>query len=196
MLAGANTFQGNITLTNGNLALTAIINASNVPITSPLGNAANQLIINPGVSSIRFVYDEAWDPTSAIPVPNPNVINQNATLIPWSAAIAFMGIFTGVISGMGGITMQNYLSAAATPLISIQNAATFTGPLIDKLFTGGLSVSGTIASSNVTTGGTLTTTDIRLYPRANCSRTTRPPTLSIDFLPRGRSFSPIAVRSS
>ena len=164
ILGGPNSFVGNVTLNSGNLGLAS---------SSAIGDPGNQLIINPGANSLRFVAPATA--TAPITIANPVVLNGTMLI---SSADGGGANFTGGISGPGGITVNNLLtisqgffnlSGVQTPNINIQSAATFGGPLIVKPMAGGFGTGGSnlvAISSNATTGtdGSLTTTDIRLYP--------------------------------
>jgi autotransporter-associated beta strand protein len=172
LLSGVNTFTGNITLTNGNLALSNNgATVAGTPIT-PLGAATNQLIINPGINSLRFVANGGNNISTAQNlILNPVVLNSTMNYIANDSA---PGAFGGVISGTGGITLQAYFSyfpgIQFSPILSLQNANTFTGPLIVRPFIGGagtganqnVAISSTTASGGL--NGSIATTDLRLYP--------------------------------
>jgi autotransporter-associated beta strand protein len=158
ILAGNNSFFGNVTLNNGSLGLGS---------STALGDVGNQLIINPGANSLRFVSPASTN--APITIANPVVLNGNMTI---SSSDAGAANFTGVISGVGGITLNNYLTVSfgfGTPNLNIQGPTTFSGPLVIKPMGGGQGIGTTnmiTVSSNATTNtnGSLATTNIQLYP--------------------------------
>jgi autotransporter-associated beta strand protein len=158
ILAGTNSFFGNVTLNTGNLALGS---------STALGDASNQFIINPGANSLRFVSPATA--TAPITIANPVVLNGTMLI---SSSDAGAANFTGGISGVGGITLNNLLnfsSGFTNPNVNIQSPATFSGPIIVKPMFGGQGIGGAnmvTVSSNATTNtnGSLATTNIQLYP--------------------------------
>jgi autotransporter-associated beta strand protein len=130
-LTGANTFTGGVTLTSGILSLG---NAT------ALGAAANTLTVNGG--AVRF--------SSFVTIANNITANTDLVVAGGTSTPTL----TGVISGSGGLRLQNYNTTAG---LTLQGANTYTGPTTLQSFIPTSGQSGPILTLSGPNGSILST---------------------------------------
>ena len=119
-LGGTNSFTGGVNLMNGNLMIGSA---------TALGAAASPLTVNGG--TVQF------DPTliTTTTIANPITLNSNLVLTGTNVVVQTtppaaqnpVAIFTGAVTGAGGITIQN--TNATSQYTFLNNGNTFSGPV-------------------------------------------------------------------